>query len=275
MPEELVLFEDFILNRGACELRRSGTVIPLQRIPFELLWLLAEHRGQLVTREEILERVWGKGVFVDIESAINTAVRKVRRALGDDPEEPRFILTVPARGYRFVAQIRRSKAVGAGHYRARGLDAMVGRERELSSLMSGLGETLAGRGRMVFLVSGEPGIGKTRLADEFAAVAETKGLAVRIGHCFQEAVPFLPFVEMLERFVDGIGEPEQLCRQLADEASELARLLPKLRRILPDLPPALDLPPLQERRHLFNCFFDFVARIATEQTTLMIVEDLH
>jgi DNA-binding winged helix-turn-helix (wHTH) protein/predicted ATPase len=275
MPEELVLFEDFTLNRSACELRRRGTVIPLQRIPFELLWLLAERRGQVVTREEILERVWGKGVFVDIESAINTAVRKVRRALGDDPEGPRFILTVPARGYRFVAQTRRPKAVGAGHFRARGLDAMVGRERELSSLMSGLGETLAGRGRTVFLVSGEPGIGKTRLADEFAAAAEAKGLAVRIGHCFQEAVPFLPFVEMLERFVDGIGEPEQLRRQLADEASELARLLPKLKRILPDLPPALDLPPLQARRHLFNCFFDFVSRIATDQPTLMVVEDLH
>ena len=82
-------------------------------------------------------------------------------------------------------------------------------------------------------------------------------------------------VEMLERFVDGIAEPEQLRRQLAEEASELARLLPKVRRILPDLPPALDLPPLQARRHLFNCFLDFVARIANEQPTLMIVEDLH
>jgi predicted ATPase len=229
----------------------------------------------LVTREEIIERVWGKGVFLDTENAINTAVLKLRRALGDNPEAPRFILTVPARGYRFVAQIRRSKTAGTGHFRARGLDAMVGRERELSSLTSGLSETLAGHGRMVFLVSGEPGIGKTRLVDEFAAVAEAKGLAVRIGHCSQEAVPFLPFVEMLERFVDGIAEPEQLRRQLGEEASELARLLPKLKRILPDLPPALDLPPAQARRHLFNCFFDFLARIATEQPTLMIVEDLH
>ena len=275
MPANPIRFGDFELDRAACELRREGTVIPLQRIPLELLWLLVERRGQLVTREEILERVWGKGVFVDAENSINTAVRKLRRALGDNPEAPRFILTVPARGYRFVAQIRRPKTGSTGHFRARGLDAMVGRERELRSLTSGLDETLAGRGRLVFLVSGEPGIGKTRLADEFAAVAEAKGLAVRIGHCFQEAVPFLPFVEMLERFVDGIAEPGQLRRQLAEEASELARLLPKLRRILPDLPPALDLPPLQARRHLFNCFFDFVARIANEQPTLMIVEDLH
>jgi len=144
----------------------------------------------------------------------------------------------------------------------------------MALLRNGLREAVSGHGQ-VFLISGEPGIGKTRLADEAAAVAEAKELAVRIGHCFQEAVPFLPFVEMLERFVDGIAEPEQLRRQLAEEASELARLLPKLRRILPDLPPALDLPPLQARRHLFNCFFDFVARLANEQPTLMIVEDLH
>ena len=75
MPEELVFFEDFALNRSACELWRDGTVVSLQRIPFELLSLLIERRGNLVTREEILERVWGKGVFVDTENAINTAVR--------------------------------------------------------------------------------------------------------------------------------------------------------------------------------------------------------
>src|SRR5215469_4425013 len=195
---------------------------------FQVLSLLIERLGKLVTREEILERVWGKGVFVDTENAINTAVRKLRRALGDNPEAPRFILTVPARGYRFVAQIRRPKTGSTPQFRARGLDALVGRERELSSLTSGLAETLAGHGRMVFLVSGEPGIGKTRLADEFAAVAEAKGSAVRIGHCFQEAVPFLPFVEMLERFVDAIAEPEELRRQLGEEAPELGRLLPKL-----------------------------------------------
>ena len=81
MSEDLLQFEDFVLNRGACELRRGDAVIPLQRIPLELLCLLVERRGHLVTREEILERVWGKGVFVDSETSINTAVRKLRRAL--------------------------------------------------------------------------------------------------------------------------------------------------------------------------------------------------
>ena len=91
MSEDLVQFEDFVLNRGAYELRRGDVVIPLQRIPLELLCLLVERRGQLVTREEILERVWGKGVFVDSENSINTAVRKVRQALNDDSEAPHFV----------------------------------------------------------------------------------------------------------------------------------------------------------------------------------------
>jgi TolB-like protein/DNA-binding winged helix-turn-helix (wHTH) protein/predicted Zn-dependent protease len=105
MAEEIFRFEDFELDRGASQLRRAGTGVHLQRIPFQLLSLLVERRGQLVTQEEILEHIWGKGVFVDSENAIRTAVRKIRRALNDDADAPRFIITVPARGYRFAAQI--------------------------------------------------------------------------------------------------------------------------------------------------------------------------
>src|ERR1700720_374424 len=105
MPEDLLQFEDFVLDRGAYELRRGDMVVRLQRIPLELLCLLVERRGQLVTREEILERVLGKGVFVDSENSINTAVRKVRKALCDNPDTPRFVATLPGRGYRFFAEV--------------------------------------------------------------------------------------------------------------------------------------------------------------------------
>src|SRR6202035_4108470 len=127
--------EDFELDRGTYELRCAGRPVRLQRLPLELLYLLVESRGQLVTREEILERVWGKGVFVDSENSINTAVRKVRRALHDDPEAPRYVFTVPARGYRFVAEIRAPKKSRAAQFRARAPRGMVGRERELASLL--------------------------------------------------------------------------------------------------------------------------------------------
>jgi len=106
MPAERFEFEDFELDRSAYELRRAGTVVRIERIPLELLFLLIERRGQLVTRQEIFERIWGKGVFVDTDNSINTAVNKIRRALSDDADKPRFVVTVPARGYRFIAPIR-------------------------------------------------------------------------------------------------------------------------------------------------------------------------
>ncbi len=276
MPEDLFEFDDFVLDRGAYELRRGEAVVPLQRIPLDLLCLLVERRGQLVTREEILERVWGKGVFVDSENSINTAVRKVRRALSDDPEAPRFVVTVPARGYRFVAEIRAPKTSRAAQFLARPPRGMVGRERELAALLSGLDDAASRHGCLV-LISGEPGVGKTRMADEVAAAADAKRMAILVGHCSEhdEAVAYLPFVEILEDFIDRESNPDVLRAALGDQASELARLIPKLKNILPELPLPLDLPPAQARRHLFNCFFDFVARIASERSTLMILEDLH
>src|SRR5229473_7177765 len=100
---EIFRFEDFELDRSVYQLRRAGLPVRLQRLPLELLYFLVERRGELVTREEIVERLWGKSVFVDSENSINTAVRKIRGALNDDADAPRLIITVPARGYRFVA----------------------------------------------------------------------------------------------------------------------------------------------------------------------------
>ena len=96
---------DFELDLSAYQLRRSGRPLKLERIPMELLLMLIEHRGELVTREQIIERIWGKDVFLDTESGINGAIRKIRQALKDDPEEPRFLQTVTGKGYRFVAPL--------------------------------------------------------------------------------------------------------------------------------------------------------------------------
>lgn len=71
----------------------------------EVLCLLVERGGQLVTREEIIEKLWGKDVFLDTDNAINTAIRKIRQALRDDPEQPRFVQTITGRGYRFIALV--------------------------------------------------------------------------------------------------------------------------------------------------------------------------
>ncbi len=105
MTPDLVKFEEFELDLRAYHLRRSGRTRKLERIPMELLFLLVERRGHLVTREEIIEKLWGKNVFLDTDNAINTAIRKIRQVLRDNPEQPRFIQTVTGRGYRFIARI--------------------------------------------------------------------------------------------------------------------------------------------------------------------------
>jgi TolB-like protein/DNA-binding winged helix-turn-helix (wHTH) protein len=103
MPASLHKFGDFELDRARFELRRNGELLKLERIPMELLQLLLEKNGEIVTRQEIVERLWGKDVFVDTEHGINTAVRKIRAALRDDIDRPRFIQTVSGKGYRFLA----------------------------------------------------------------------------------------------------------------------------------------------------------------------------
>ena len=102
-------FADFELDLAAYELRRLGKVVRLERRPMDLLVLLLERRGQLLSRSDIVERLWGNRVFVDTDLGVNTAVRKVRQALGDSIDAPSFIETVPAKGYRFIAPVQLAK----------------------------------------------------------------------------------------------------------------------------------------------------------------------
>jgi TolB-like protein/DNA-binding winged helix-turn-helix (wHTH) protein/Tfp pilus assembly protein PilF len=103
VPFRVARFAEFELDSGRYELRRGDRVLKLEKIPMELLILLAESNGQLVTRDQIIERIWGKDVFLDTEHGINTAIRKIRQVLSDDPERPRFVQTVTGKGYRFIA----------------------------------------------------------------------------------------------------------------------------------------------------------------------------
>ena len=98
-------FGNFELDPDRYELARQGRPVKLERIPMELLLLLVERRGQLVSREDIVERLWGKEVFLDTENNINAAVRKIRYALRDSTQRPAFVQTVTRKGYRFIAPV--------------------------------------------------------------------------------------------------------------------------------------------------------------------------
>ena len=123
-----------------------------------------------MTRAEIFERIWGKNLFLDTDNAINSAVRKIRRALRDNPDAPRFVVTVPAKGYRFIAKLTMAAADDIG-VRVPSMpqgpaSIVVGREAELARLESWAAQVIEGRRRIV-LVAGEAGIGKTTFVSAF------------------------------------------------------------------------------------------------------------
>jgi DNA-binding winged helix-turn-helix (wHTH) protein len=103
VPDKKIRFDEFELDYARFQLSGAGKPIRLEGLPLQLLMFLVDKRGQLVTREDISAALWSKDVFVDVEQGINTAIRKVRRALADEAGEPRYLQTVVGKGYRFVA----------------------------------------------------------------------------------------------------------------------------------------------------------------------------
>ncbi len=190
LPDTMQFGDDFDLDVRTYELRRAGRVLKLERIPTELLILLIERRGQLVTRDQIIERIWGKDVFLDTDNSINAAIRKIRQVLKDDPEQPRFVQTITGRGYRFIAAVVEAKDGASARDTAPEIadlrdrfpekpvkqvetrrtnlpvqrTGFVGREKEVAAAQ----ELLLRHDVRLVTVTGPGGIGKTRLAVQVA-----------------------------------------------------------------------------------------------------------
>jgi TolB-like protein/DNA-binding winged helix-turn-helix (wHTH) protein len=105
MSLEKAVLQDVVLDLTGFQLIRAGRPVKLEKIPLEVLTLLVRKRGALVTRDEIVHAIWGEAVHVDVDSGINTAIRKIRQALEDDPTTPQYLETVVGKGYRFVGEI--------------------------------------------------------------------------------------------------------------------------------------------------------------------------
>jgi serine/threonine protein kinase/tetratricopeptide (TPR) repeat protein len=151
---------------------------------------------------------------------------------------------------------------------------LIGREQELRTLKHLVSEAIAGHGSIV-MIGGEPGIGKSYLARAVSREARRRGALSVIGHCHEmEGAPaYAPFIEMLE-YIRRMAPREGLRYSLGENAPEVARLMPELRTIYPDIPPALQLPPEQQRRFLFNAFRSFVERASSVTPLIVVFEDL-
>lgn len=108
-------FDEFVVDSRAGELFRRAKKIKLQHQPMQVLLALLEQPGQIVTREQLQQKIWPADTFVDFEHSLNTAIKKLRAALGDTPTRPKFVETMPRRGYRFIGKVEQhgEKAVVA------------------------------------------------------------------------------------------------------------------------------------------------------------------
>jgi len=152
---------------------------------------------------------------------------------------------------------------------------LIGREREFEELKRAMTEAMAGRGAVV-LIGGEPGVGKTHLSRAVLDEARRRGAFAGIGHCHEGegAPPYIPLIEVLEQVVQ-MAPHASLRLGLADDAPEIAKLLPELHNIYPDLPPAIQLPPEQQRRFLFNAVRSWMQRSVNVTPAVVVYEDLH
>src|SRR5262249_55042099 len=210
-------FAPFRLDSSNGQLWGASKEIRLRRKTFAVLQYLVDHAGQLVTKAQLLDAVWPDVSVSD--SMPPTSVCELRKWLGGSTGRPRFIETVQGRGYRFIAAISAEESGQTPGQDVAGTLArttrawtspFVGRAKERGELRAALAETLGGHKRLA-LISGEPGIGKSRLCAELAADATDAGMVVMIGRCSEQgAVPLLAFVEILERCVESTNGEQDL-----------------------------------------------------------------
>ena len=203
---ETYTFGDFEIDRTLFELSRRGVQVEVEPKVFDLLSYIVAHRDRVIPKDELFAQLWPNEFVTD--SALTYCIRAARKALGDNGSRQRFIQTLRGRGYRFVAEVSAARDQGPGAMAESPVTShqsrhvFVCREREMGELKVALGETISGRGRVVLLL-GEPGTGKTRTADELAAIARQRGATVLVGRCYEgEGAPaFWPWVQVARAYV--------------------------------------------------------------------------
>jgi predicted ATPase/DNA-binding winged helix-turn-helix (wHTH) protein len=286
------LFGPFRLDVANACLWRGHELLPLRPKPFAVLVHLVAHAGQLVTKEALFEAIWPDMVVSD--TVLKAHVRRIRQALGDTVQTPRFVATVHRRGYRFIAPVVAADEPDAEHPDASpppdpvaGPPAppvaptqrpplLVERESVLRQLHTWLEEAASGRHQVVF-VTGEPGIGKTAVVEAFTAqVAANPQVCVAWGQCvehFGAGEAYMPVLEALAQLCRGPVR-SQVMRQLRHHAPTWLVQMPWL------LSPA-DRDVLQHelsgttRERMLREFTALMGSLTAEIALVLVLEDMH
>ena len=274
--QRILIFEPFCLDVGNERLWRVQEAIHLTHKAFAVLHYLAEHAGQLVTKDELLEVVWSQ-TYVS-EAALAVCIREIRQALGDNPRTPRFIETVHGRGYRFIAAVTVADRLPASppSLAPASPPLLVGREVECAQMQRWLAKAVQGE-RQVGFVTGEAGIGKTTLVEAFIERVRGDGtLWIGHGQCIEQygaGDAYLPMLEALGRLCRG---PEgQHFSALLDQYA------PSWLVQMPTLLGAAELDALQRRglgatqARMLRELAEAMEALTAERPLILVLEDLH
>ena len=228
-------FESFALDTSNECLWHEGVQIPLASKPFSVLRYLVENPGRLITHDELLDALWPE-TYVQPQ-ILRTYVLDLRKILDDDAKQPRFIQTIPKRGYSFVAAVKDapSPAVGATHRTPTTPDStvLIGRDDEIFRLQTLASQAAAGQRQVVF-ITGEAGIGKTSLIHAFRIASQT---CMAYGHCVEGVSEKEPYYAILEALGHCITSSDQhkepsigaaRLRSFQDRPGELCEALEEL-----------------------------------------------
>jgi DNA-binding winged helix-turn-helix (wHTH) protein len=272
-------FDEFELDLDRVELRRAGTPTKLEPTTLRLLEVLLRAEGRLVTKDELLEQVWGGRAVAD--NVITVAMTRLRKTLGHAAGQREFVNTVHGRGYRFVCAVSQQPQASSAPRPLHTSKPFVGREHVLAELAGALADAEAGHGNAC-LLTGDPGIGKTRVLEVFARELSARGRFVAWGHCreSEDTPPLWPFAQVLRQLRTWSakhgknGEPAAW----AAHFSELAKLLPELLQDTTAPPTRGDggksRGPLAKHR-LFDAIIQLLASASEQQTCVLVLDDLH
>ncbi len=233
--------------------------------------LVRRHPLRERLREQLMLALYRCGRQADALEVYQDARRALTEELGIEPS--RELRDLQRAILRQDPALDRRPPGTAASESSRGV--FVGRERELTELLEALEDALASRGRLV-LLAGEPGIGKSRLADELMGQARARGARVVVGRCWEAggAPPYWPWVQSLRAYVRET-EPDAIREQLGAGAADLAQLLPELRKLFPRLP---ELPAAESegaRFRLFEAASSFLRNAARARPLVLVLDDLH
>src|SRR5215470_15913533 len=262
------VFHDCELDEARFELRRRGVAIKLEPKTFDVLAYLVTCADRVVSKDELLDAVW-PGQTVS-ESVLPKCVAAARRAIGDGGTRATMIQTVHGRGYRFIAPVQsRDAAPRAGESEPAPLRTpFVGYVQAMTRLRQALESALAGHGRIALLV-GEPGIGKTRTAEELAAEARRRGALALVGRATEgEGAPaFWPWMQILR----AASAPARG----GNDARELTELVRELDGGADTRSGGRTLEAEQARFRLFDAVAGALERTARRQPLVLVLDDLH